>query len=543
MDGRWLPKCAALAAIVPAAANAQVNPGSLERTVPRPPEIRQPEMPSVVPEAPPPETDARIGETFILGAVQVEGSTVYDSARLGGIFEPFLASEVDQGALDRIVAAITDLYRRDGYFLSYALVPEQSVRSGVVRLQVVEGFVDEIRVEGASGSLAEAVRGVARAVVADRPLRNSTLERAIALIGELPGVVVTDTRLSRDPGQTGSHQLTIVVAPDRAGLFAFIDNRGTVEGARLRNYVAANLRSLAVPGDQMQIEAFVIPGGDFHFIYGKARHSVPIGDAGLRLSLSGAAGRTLQRLQQSQRGRLSQLIAALSYPFVSSRDLSVVGHVSVEDWRSRERIGGLVSQRDSQQVARIAGTVARPAPARLDLRLGLSRGLDGRSPSGDPPLSRPGADRHFTKFNADASVVAPVRDDMSIRIDLTGQYSPDALIVPEEFALGGRIGRAFDFNTATGDSGIGALGELSYRPGELASWVERFELFAYLDGGWAWRNRTPAAAARKQWLAGAGGGARFTISGIHMSGEIGAPIASSFDRHEIRAFFSAARQF
>src|SRR6185295_6792746 len=76
---------------------------------------------------------------FTLGAVNVDGSTVFSQAQLSRYFESYLATEVDRGKLVQMADAITGRYRQAGYLLSYAMVPTQNVEVGMVRLSVVEG--------------------------------------------------------------------------------------------------------------------------------------------------------------------------------------------------------------------------------------------------------------------------------------------------------------------------------------------------------------------------------------------------------------------
>ncbi len=194
---KWLLALSASVA-APFAAHAQTDPGSIERTIPkfeaRPtekqPRIAAPTLPS--------EAGAQIAGTFVLSAVNIEGATVFSSEELAKSFEPFLASQVGRAELDKITADITERYRRAGYLLSYATLPEQSVQSGIIRIRVVEGFVDEVAVEGADKSAAEA-RAIAERLRSDRPLRSRTLERTLGLIRDLPGLVVSDVRISRSP--------------------------------------------------------------------------------------------------------------------------------------------------------------------------------------------------------------------------------------------------------------------------------------------------------------------------------------------------------
>ena len=527
-------------------ASAQSDPGSLERTIPKF-EVQPIEKQSrVATPNVPPQAGARVAGTFVLGAVNIEGATVFSSEELAKSFEPFLASQVGQAELDKIAADITDRYRRAGYLLSYAMVPEQSVQSGIVRIRVVEGYVDRVRIEADARSAA-AVRSIAKGLHEDRPLRTSTLERLLGLMRDVPGVIVSDTKLSRSPSDPARHQLTITLGRNRVRGLLYSDNHGTIDGARLRAYSSFNLSSLAVPGDQLQVDLFSIPSEDFRFFFGQAKGSIPLGSDGLRLAASASRASSFRELSgPDQYGKSRQLIADIAFPFAKSRALSIVGHASLGDWKSQEKIDGTVFQRDLLQVARAWIEFARVKKTRIDGRIGISRGLDlgPATEAGDPLASRPFGDAEFTKLNADVQVATALSGRVLMRIDTSAQVSTESLLAPEEFALGGsRIGRAFDFNEITGDHGVGAMLEIGYRLPDPKRGPKSVEVFGFVDGGGAFRKRASLGLPDEQWLAGAGAGMRFSALGMIWTGEIGFPIARSHANRDPRAFFSIAKAF
>ena len=545
MTSKWLTAIAALAAAAPVA--AQSDPASLERTIPKfeaqPVEkqsrVAAPSLPS--------EAGVRVTGTFVLSAVSVEGATVFSSQELAESFEPYLASNVGQAELEKIAADITDRYRQAGYILSYATVPEQSVASGIVRIRVIEGYVEKVRIQG-DPNTAAAVHRILAQVAVDRPLKTSTLERVLGLAREVPGVVLGDTQLSRTPGDPTRHQLTVVLSGNRVRGLLYTDNRGTIEGARVRGYASVSIASVAVPGDQLQLDAFTIPSDNFRFFYGQAKATVPLGPNGLRFAASVSLGDQFQKLSgPNQRGRSRQFIADLAYPFAKSRAFSLVGHASLADWRSKEKRSGTAIQRDRLYVARGWIEFARVSQTRIDGRLAISQGLDLglATRAGDPLASRPFASSKFTKFSADVQIGAPVSERVSVRLDTSAQYSTRPLLAPEEFALGGsRIGRAFDFNDVTGDHGLGSMLEIGYRVGDVRRGPKALELLAFVDGGGAFRKHPSPGFPEKQWLASAGIGSRFSVLGLQWAGELGVPIARSnnVDR-DIRAFISVAKVF
>jgi hemolysin activation/secretion protein len=538
---------AALAAAATASAvHAQSDPASLERTVPKF-ETKKTENPSpVILPTVTQQREAQVAGTFVLGAVNIEGATVFSSAELAKSFEPYLASRVGQAELDKIVADITGRYRRAGYLLSYAVLPEQSVHSGIVTIRVIEGFIGAVRIEG-DPRFAAAVKPIAARLQTERPLRGPTLERELTLIRDIPGLTLRDTKLSRSADEPARYELAIVLQSDRVSGILYADNRGMIDGARVRGYSSITVRSLVIPGDQAEADFFSIPSSDFRYLYGQVKDSFPLGPDGLRLTLSGSRGKQFQRLTGSdEHGTSDQWTADLSYPFKRRRSIAVIGHVSLSDWTSEETLGGARIQRDRFQVVRAWLELTRFSTSQIDARLGISQGFDARgdTKSGDPLASRPFGGAKFTKLNADFSFTTPLSDRARLRLDSSAQYSTRPLLASEEFALGGaRIGRAFDFNAVTGDHGIGVMAELSYRLGDVQGGPKGVEVFTYAEAGAVFRRRPSPGLADDQWLSDSGAGLRFTEFQMIWSAEVGIPITPIQPRDEVRAFFSVARGF
>lgn len=86
-----------------------------------------------------------------------------------------------------------ELYKQKGYALSFAFVPAQTFQNGVVRITVVEGYVERIEIKGQPGAAEKRIRALAERIRADRPLRQASFERYINVLGLVPGVKIAAT--------------------------------------------------------------------------------------------------------------------------------------------------------------------------------------------------------------------------------------------------------------------------------------------------------------------------------------------------------------
>ena len=142
-----------MAVVVAAPAAAQeVRPG--DRPLPGeeflPEEAAPPSPLDLPPIAPDPEDAKRLGAglRIFVREFRVEGSSVFSEEELSEATRPFVGREIDSEELLQAREAVTQLYISAGYLTSGAIVPDQTMSDGVVILQVVEGRLAEVRVEG-----------------------------------------------------------------------------------------------------------------------------------------------------------------------------------------------------------------------------------------------------------------------------------------------------------------------------------------------------------------------------------------------------------
>lgn len=81
---------------------------------------------------------------------RVHGNTVLPQIRIEQVLYPFLGPGGDFERIQAAQAALAAEYRAAGYAAAAVDVPEQALEAGVVRLLVVEGVVERLRITGAS---------------------------------------------------------------------------------------------------------------------------------------------------------------------------------------------------------------------------------------------------------------------------------------------------------------------------------------------------------------------------------------------------------
>jgi len=80
--------------------------------------------------------------------VWVTGSTVFSEAEIAEVTAPFKNRTLLTEDLERLRLALTLLYLNKGYLTSGAIIPDQDVEAGIITVNIIEGKLTRIDVEG-----------------------------------------------------------------------------------------------------------------------------------------------------------------------------------------------------------------------------------------------------------------------------------------------------------------------------------------------------------------------------------------------------------
>ncbi|HBR51016.1 MAG TPA: ShlB/FhaC/HecB family hemolysin secretion/activation protein [Nitrospira sp.] len=80
--------------------------------------------------------------------IQVIGNTALPESEINTITQPYENRTLTTEDLERLRLALTLLYVNNGYITSGAVIPDQDVKEGVIQLQIIEGALSRIDVEG-----------------------------------------------------------------------------------------------------------------------------------------------------------------------------------------------------------------------------------------------------------------------------------------------------------------------------------------------------------------------------------------------------------
>ncbi|MBD2167082.1 ShlB/FhaC/HecB family hemolysin secretion/activation protein [Calothrix membranacea FACHB-236] len=146
--------------------------------LPPPEQLLPVPSPSPAPEQTLPEN---LPENIVVERFEVVGSTVFTPQQLAAETKEFLNKPISLAEVFQARSKITDLYVRNGYITSGAYIPPQTIKSGVIKIQVVEGKLEEIQVTGTRRLNPNYVRS-RLAIATKAPLNREQLLEALQLL-------------------------------------------------------------------------------------------------------------------------------------------------------------------------------------------------------------------------------------------------------------------------------------------------------------------------------------------------------------------------
>ena len=378
--------------------------------------------------------------------------------------------------------ALEASYAEAGYVLARVVLPQQELRDGgILRLVVVDGFVEGIEAEALPDPVRGRITRVTGPLAGQRSLRLQEIERALLIAGDTFGVAL-DSALAQGTAP-GATRLVLGGEFRPVTGFAGLDttHSGSLGGYALNTGMEFN--GLLGLGETFYLRASGNPssGGASGGLFSATPRMrtlaagviAPVGASGLTWNLELTESRTTPRTDGvPTTSTFDRASVRLAYPVVRTRALNITARASFDMQRDRQDIvagdgSRLPFHRDELRILRLSGAMTRTLPEGGFYALDAiaSVGLDAlgaRSGTAALPLSRDGARPGFGKLEVSGQVVRPLGDQLEMRFSGRAQTAFGRPLVASE-----QIGIAnlselsgLASGSESGDSGLVLRGEL-----------------------------------------------------------------------------------
>lgn len=431
---------------------------------------------------------------FTLHSVTIEGSENYGKNELAPIYQDYIGKKIPVSKVYDFAAAVSKKYRDDGYALSRAIVPPQELADGNVKIKVINGYINDVIIEG-KYEKSELINNIAARIKTFHPLKIQDLEREMLLLNDLAGVSVQGIlKLPKDNAKAddGATDLVLEFSVKHDSASLSYDNFGSRYIGPYEATAQANVSIL--PYQQTSVTGLVTtPWDELQYI--SAAHSIPLDSDGTtaNFTASYAHSKPGYKLEDEDvKSRSEDFGIFVSHPFIRSRGENLYLGAGLEFKTDDTDVLEANLYRD---VVRIASL---DASYDINDNLGganlatvkFSQGLDilGARETGSDNLSRANGHSDFTKVDATLSRLQEVDENFQLYLAASGQYSWSPLLSSEQFGYGGQqFGRAYDYSEITGDDGIAGAVELRYTSVPLFLNVSS-QPFIFYDIGKVWND-------------------------------------------------------
>ena len=470
--------------------------GDIEKQVQVPKEVEK-EMNNVIPTLPTQELKPVMsdmgGKSVEIKGFKLSGALHVNNETLLSLIDSYAGKSYTLGELEKITSLITKAYREQGYFVARAYIPKQSMRDGILEIAVIEGNYGAFKLTNNSLVNNERVQGMLDDVKGDNVVSSNTLERAMLIINDTPGVNVTaaDVKPGVNVGTSDFDIATEATNPYSAYILG--DNYGSKYTGRYRVNLGLSALSPLGYGDKLSLNGVMSTTSDLK--NGKVAYSFPLMDNGLRGELS--ASRTTYSLGEELAssdafGTATTLEATLSYPIIRTREESLHVSLSYAHKNLKDEKTGSVDKKDAD-IATLGATYTKSCilfglesstTATLNLTHGDLSFNDADSLALDKAGARTNGDYTKVSGSIEKSLQLDSLYSLTTNLQFQKALGNKNLDGSEDFSLGGAYGvRALPGSEHSAENGYLLGAELFYTLPSVEGINHKASVFA--DTGYA----------------------------------------------------------
>jgi len=528
---------------------AQVDAGALQQglekqlPLPSPLALPEPERGSSGPVGKAKEGEVR----FTVNQFELEGVKILPEAEVQAILKPWVGTPVSFEDLQSACDAIAELYRKKGYTVQ-AILPPQKIANGVVKIVITEAKLGKVTVETPQGPTRfgkdRAAEYITYANPVGDPLNMQNLERAIVILNETPGVMVSSQLEQGEKDGEVDVRLQLTQPSALQGRVE-ANNYGSRTTGANQGVFALSLNNPMGYGDSISLNGIASQGSQ----YVQGAYSLPVSPNGLRLGLAGTFLNYKNVSNYAYNGGTGDAWTtglSAAYPLVRSQGANLNGTVNydVKSYNNRNTVSNTLTSAyninnlsaglsgnfvDGIGYGAINSGSVTLVLGHLDI-LGINQNAYlGASnnygmyyvPNTNPAIYQTLTPSNFFKATFSANRTQELVEDGATNLyaAISGQFASVNLNTAEQFYLGGPYGvRAYPVAQSGGSQGGIFTIELRHKL------QEKFTLTSFFDAGviQQYKNMYPnwqgATNANNTYsLMGAGVGAKWDYEGWNIA--------------------------
>lgn len=478
----------------------------------------------------PPESSLEIPDRIVVRKFLVLGSTVFEDSEFTTLLAAFRNRPITFSELLQAQEAVTKKYVEAGYITSGAYIPPQTLDQDVVEIQVVEGSVDEIRINGLQ-RLREGYLKSRLALATKAPLHQGDLLQALQVLQLDPLIQRLSVELAAGVRPGSSILAVDVTEADAFAATLGLDNQRSPSVGSVRRQVGFNHNNLLGFGDRLNVAYINTEGSNSLDNFG---YTFPInagnGTLGYRHSRtsSNIIEQPFNLVDIESESRLHEV--TLRQPLLQTPNQDFAMGVSFAHQKSQTFILGnigfpLSSGASNDGITRISALrffqeySNRDSNQVFALRSQLNLGIQALNSTINNGIV-PEPDSKFWSWRGQAQYLRLVTPDTTLLVRQDLQLAGDALLPAEQFSVGGAVSvRGYRQDALLADNGLFGSVEVRTPIAKIPNWNSRLELTPFVDWGALWNHQDNQGTVAENFVWSVGLGLRW-LMGNHFNARL-----------------------
>lgn len=455
---------------------------------------------------------------FRINEIVVDKSEALQEQEINSITQDYINKEIVLQDLYKVVNKINDLYATKGYLTCRAFLPPQTIKDGVVHIQLVEGKSGNVYVDGNNSTNESYITdriGIERGNLANI---NDLNEDLLLFNGSNDIQLHITMHAGKEPGTTD--YVISVAEPQKSLVNLYVDNAGSESSGEWREGLFFTDRSLTGNRDSMMLSG-IRSDGTKSF---SASYITPVGRSGTKLGLNYSANSVHitdgDLADMNVKGHSSAYGVSVIQPLIVSESMRTEASLEYGHQNSQTDFLGVHWVDDTTYGYTASFSMTNYGTSSVifqkhGYRIGRSENITGYT-------------KNFNKYIFNGFWQKAYTGGQMLSARLDGQYSSDNYLPSaEQFYIGGMYSvRGYEESYLGGDSGFAASIEYSV-PIDKS---KKTSVFTFIDYGSVFGD----SAFDDHTLAGTGIGIRSTIAQkIYASLTLGVPLISDPNNDDI----------
>jgi hemolysin activation/secretion protein len=449
-------------------------------------------------------------EAFMVTRLEIKGSTRFDAQTLHALIADAEGKQLNLTQLGAVADRITEYYHKNHYPLARALIPAQTIKDGVVVIQVLEAKYGKVSLQNQSHVTDSLLQSTLAPLKVGDVIEQNEMDHVLLLLSDVPKIEV---HALIKPGETvGTSDLDVTtLAGPRWSAIASVDDYGNKYTGRTRGGGNVTLVDPFDHGDYLSL-AGLSSGEDLN--YGRLSYETTLNGLGTRLGgaysgLHYKLGDGLEALDGHGTAQTGSLWA--KQPLVRSQSADLYLQVQYDRLTLHDDLDASATKTDRHldngsasltgdvRDGLIAGAVSTEnlmvTYGRLDFDNGAAQAADTASAK---------TQGTFSKWNLNLARQQQFTAADGLYISFAGQWTNDNLDSSQKMIAGGPYTvRAYDLGVLSGDTG--ELGTVEFQHTLGAALGGTWQATAYCDSEHIVANKNPwVAGVNSATLSGAG---------------------------------------